>query len=94
MRAVPFLWGVFAVVNAVSFALYGIDKRRAKKDLWRIRERTLLAAMWFMGGAGAFAAMRVFRHKTRHTVFAVSAPLAAMLQLVLMAYITVRLLLQ
>ena len=31
MRAVPFLWGVFAAVNAVSFALYGIDKRRAKK---------------------------------------------------------------
>ena len=87
------LWLVFALLNAISFALYGADKRRAKRNRWRIRERTLLLAAWCMGGVGAFAGMRVFRHKTKHTAFAVSVPLAAALQLVLMAYGTMRLLL-
>ena len=91
MQAALLLWIVFAAVNAVSFALYGIDKRRARKNLWRISERTLLLAAWLMGGVGALTGMRVFRHKTKHTAFVISAPLAAVLQLACMAYITMKL---
>ena len=94
ITAALLLWSAFAGVNAVSFTLYGVDKRRAKKNLWRISERTLLLATWLMGGVGAVLGMRVFRHKTMHTAFVVSAPLAAMLQLAWMAYITMKLLLQ
>lgn len=28
-----------AVINFAAFAAYGVDKRRAKKDLWRIPEK-------------------------------------------------------
>ena len=94
ITAALLLWIAFAGVNAVSFTLYGVDKHRAKKNLWRISERTLLLATWLMGGVGAVLGMRVFRHKTMHTAFVVSAPLAAMLQLAWMAYVTMKLLLQ
>lgn len=78
------LWGTYLIVNVLTFSLYGADKRRARRDKWRIPERTLLLCTWLMGGVGAFAAMRVFHHKTRHTRFVVSAPVAAVLQLLAM----------
>ena len=33
---------VWAAMSLVAFALYGIDKSRAKRGAWRISERTLL----------------------------------------------------
>ena len=90
MAALTVLWIAFLVMNLISFILYGVDKRRAKKDRWRIPERELLGATWLMG-VGAYAGMRVFRHKTKHTAFVISAPVAAVLQLLLMAFATLKL---
>ena len=78
------LWTVWLVINLITFALYGIDKRRARQGAWRIPEKTLLAGTWLLGGVGAFAAMRVFRHKTKHIAFQVSAPIGAVLSILLM----------
>ena len=86
------LWGIWAAINLIVFVLYGVDKRKAIKGAWRIPEKTLLTGTWLMGGVGAFAAMRVFRHKTKHIAFQVSAPIGAVLSLALMALATVRLL--
>ena len=85
------IWPAWAVINLIVFFLYGADKRRAKKDAWRIPERTLLTGTWLMGGVGAFAAMRVFRHKTKHIAFQISAPVGAVLSLVVMAAATAKL---
>lgn len=68
---------LWLAMNAFTFCLYGIDKYKAKHGAWRIPEKTLLTFTWLLGGVGALAGMRVFHHKTRHRVFAVSAPLAA-----------------
>ena len=87
----PVIFIAYAVINAVSFSLYGVDKWRAKKNRWRIRERTLLGFTWLMGGVGAVLGMRAFRHKTQHLVFMVSAPVAAVLQIALMVFVTIRL---
>ena len=40
LKLVLFAWLVF--INLFAIALYGIDKRRAIKDKWRISEATLL----------------------------------------------------
>lgn len=85
------IWTAWAVINLIVFFLYGADKRRAKKDAWRIPERTLLTGTWLIGGVGAFAAMRVFRHKTKHIAFQISAPVGAVLSLVVMAAATAKL---
>ena len=56
------------VLNIVSFALYGIDKHKAKNNRWRISEKTLL--MW--GAAAPFGAVlgtKVFHHKTKKLKF-------------------------
>lgn len=86
------LWAVWLLMNLVAFVLYGVDKRRAKKGAWRIPERTLLLCTWLLGGVGAWLAMRVFRHKTKHIAFQVSAPAGAVLSLVLMALASAKLL--
>ena len=84
------LIAAYAAVNLVTFCLYGADKRRAQKGRWRISERTLLTFTWLMGGAGAWLGMRVFRHKTKHMAFRISAPLAALVSLGAMAWMLVQ----
>ena len=34
--------GYLLIVNAVTFLVFGIDKKRAKKEQWRVPERMLL----------------------------------------------------
>ena len=85
-------WAAWAVINLTVFALYGVDKSRAKRGAWRIPEKTLLTGTWLLGGVGAWLAMRMFRHKTKHTAFTISAPCGAVLSLIVMALITVKLL--
>ena len=74
------------VMSIVSYAAYAADKRKARRGAWRIPERTLLLLALLMGAPGALAAMRRFRHKTRHLKFTVLAPLFLALQIALIAY--------
>lgn len=68
---------IFAVMNAVGFALMGADKSRAENGAFRIPERTLIAVAFMLGGVGSLAGMIAFRHKTRHVKFVVLLPVAA-----------------
>ena len=86
------LWIVWLAVNLVTFILYGVDKRSAKRSAWRIPEKTLLTGTWLLGGVGAWLAMRMFRHKTKHLAFQVSAPAGAVLSLAVMALASAKLL--
>lgn len=76
---------IFAVMNAVGFALMGADKRRAEKGAFRIPERTLIAVAFMLGGAGSFCGMFVFRHKTKHASFRILLPLSALWSLAVTA---------
>lgn len=86
------VWGIWALANLTAFILYGVDKRRAKRNAWRIPERTLLTATWLLGGVGASLGMYVFRHKTKHIRFRLSVPLAAVCSLAVMTLMTVQML--
>lgn len=66
---------VWAAMSLAAFALYGIDKSRAKRGVWRISERALLLSALLMGGPGAWAGMEFFRHKTKRPRFRVLVPL-------------------
>lgn len=67
----PAALGLYLVaINLVTFAAFGLDKRRAEAGAWRIPERRLLGLAAAGGGLGAVAAQRVFRHKTRKEPFA------------------------
>ncbi len=64
---------IYAVLNAASFALYGIDKFKARSEKWRISEQSLLIASLF-GPIGALLGMQHFRHKTQKPLFKFLVP--------------------
>lgn len=63
------------MINVISFILYGIDKRRAVKNQWRISESNLLAVAFIGGSLGALLGIFIFHHKTRHFKFKILIPL-------------------
>ena len=69
------------VVNLWAFALMGIDKRRAKKDVWRVKEKTLFLPVLLGGGVGGILGMKMFRHKTKHWYFRFGFPAILILEL-------------
>lgn len=83
MTLVPALMTAALLVNVVSLLAYYRDKRLAERSSWRTPERTLLLLALF-GPFGAFAAMRLFRHKTQKAKFRL-VPLFLCLHLVLAA---------
>lgn len=76
---------VLVVTNLAAFALMGIDKQRAKKGQWRIKEATLFLAAGLFGALGGTAGMLFFRHKTKHWYFKWGFPAMLVLQVVLLA---------
>ena len=83
MQYLKYFLIAFAVWNLVVFAVYGIDKYRAKKEKWRISEKTLILLALFFGGTGALFGMGVFHHKTLHKKFSIGVPLLALLNYVM-----------
>lgn len=59
----------FVFINVVSFILFFLDKEKAKRDKWRIKERTLHSFSFLGGAIGSIAAMKLFHHKTKKKVF-------------------------
>ena len=76
-----YFWIALGVWNAIVFLVYGLDKLKAKKDMWRIPEKTLLLLAFLMGGLGAVLGMRVFHHKTKHKIFTIGVPVCLLLNL-------------
>lgn len=62
---------VYGLMSIVTFAAYGIDKRRARRGQWRIRERTLHVLALCCGWPGALAGQALFRHKRQKLGFMV-----------------------
>ena len=71
------------LINLASFAMMGIDKRKAAKKLWRIPESSLFIIAIIGGSIGSIIGMRAFHHKTRHWYFVYGMPLILMLQILL-----------
>ena len=62
------------IINAAGFLLMLVDKWKAKKNRWRIRESTLLLVAALGGSVGSLLGMYIFRHKTLHLKFTVGIP--------------------
>ena len=89
----PLYWallGYLAAVNLLAFTVYGVDKRRAKKDKRRVPEKTLFLLAIIGGSVGAWAGMYTFRHKTRHWYFVWGIPAILLAQVALAVWLTVQ----
>lgn len=78
------------LINIVTFFVYGIDKRKAKRNRFRIKEATLLTFALIGGSVGALLGMYTFRHKTKKWYFKFGVPLILVLQIVLVIVICFR----
>ena len=76
------LLGYLLLVNAAGFLLMLVDKIKARKNLWRIPEATLMGVAAIGGSIGAIAGMNLFRHKTKHAKFYIGLPVILVLQIV------------
>lgn len=83
MNAIHLLILYFVIINFISFAAMGIDKRRAVKHVWRIPESTLFVLAIIGGSIGSIAGMQLFRHKTRHWYFVYGMPAILIVQIVI-----------
>lgn len=60
---------VLLVMSAITFIIYGLDKRAAKLNVWRTPERRLLLFGFAGGALGGLLGMVFFHHKTRKFYF-------------------------
>ena len=75
------------LINAVGFLLMLTDKFKAKKNLWRIPEATLMTVAALGGSIGSLLGMYTVRHKTKHVKFTVGIPAILILQIALVLFI-------
>ena len=77
----------FSAMSVIAFFLYGIDKSRAQRNKWRIKESVLLGISFLGGAVGALIGMSGFRHKTKHGYFWLVGILGLIWQGVLVFYL-------
>ncbi len=69
-------------VNIIAFLIMGVDKQKAKRESYRIPERTFWGLAILGGAIGIWAGMKSFRHKTRHRSFVIGMPVLVSIQVV------------
>ncbi len=83
----PIVWYYMAGINVLTFFMYGLDKRRARRHEWRISEKTLLLLAAVGGSIGACLGMRYFHHKTRKFWFRIGVPVMLLLQIIVIYFL-------
>jgi len=78
---------IYVIWNILVFFLYGLDKFKAQIGAWRVSEKALLLCALCLGAIGAYAGMKVFRHKTRHIQFKVFVPIMVIFNLIIVGFI-------
>lgn len=77
------------IMNLVGFLSMLIDKKKAERGSWRIKESTLLIIAVLGGSIGSIAGMYTFRHKTQKSRFYVGLPIIIVLQILIIVAILI-----
>ncbi|MGX9757003.1 DUF1294 domain-containing protein [Clostridioides difficile] len=76
----------FIIINIIGFSSMYIDKKKAIRNKWRIKEATLITIAIIGGSIGSILGMYSFRHKTKHIKFTLGIPFIILLQLLLLYF--------
>ena len=80
-----------AVINVVTFFMYGIDKRRSTSGRLLPTGRKKLLGLAVLGGSiGAWSGMKIWHHKTLHKKFKYGVPAIIIVQITLIGYLLKR----
>ncbi|MDQ0197044.1 DUF1294 domain-containing protein [Neobacillus ginsengisoli] len=83
------LFVAYLLMNIIGLFIMQIDKNRAIKHQYRIREKTLWLVALFGGAVGTTMGMQIYRHKTKHLSFKIGFPLLAIVEIILFIYFSV-----
>ena len=80
------LWAWLAVINLITFLIFGLDKWKAKRKMRneavrRVPEKTLFLLAVLGGSVGALLGLRLFHHMTLHRYFRFGIPVIRAVQL-------------
>ncbi len=68
-------------LNVLGFLLMGLDKRKAKREQWRIPEKNFFITALLGGSLGCWLGMQCFHHKTMHKTFTIGMPAILIMQI-------------
>ena len=86
MIVISYIVIYLAVVNIAGFLSMAIDKKKARRNKWRIPEATLFLFALFGGSLGCLLGMRVFHHKTQKPRFYIGIPIIFVIQVLILVY--------
>ena len=78
------------VINIITFLAMGIDKWKAKRGAWRIKEGALFTLVLLGGGIGGILGMQVFHHKTQKSKFKIGFPAILIIEIIALIYLFVK----
>ena len=76
----------FLIINIITLLTMYIDKSKAKKGKWRVKESTLFILVLLGGGIGGILGMQVFKHKTKKLKFVIGFPLILIFEILILIY--------
>lgn len=68
-------------INLLTFLMFALDKFRAVRREWRIRESLLFTLSLAGGALGGLLSMYLFRHKTKAPTFKYGMPIVVLIQI-------------
>ncbi|MCQ4021883.1 MULTISPECIES: DUF1294 domain-containing protein [unclassified Ruminococcus] len=72
LTVVLLVW--LAIISLVSIIVTAVDKYKAIRHSWRIKESTLLILSALGGSVAMFVTMQIIRHKTKKLKFMLGIP--------------------
>ena len=70
-------------INFLALMAFAVDKYRARRNKWRIPEKSLMTLAIIGGSLGCFLGMHLFKHKKQKIKFFLGVPVIMILQIVL-----------
>lgn len=77
----------YVTASLIAFFVYAVDKSAARRNEWRIPERTLHLLALAGGWPGGMLAQKILRHKSRKPVFHFVLWTSALLHLAVLAWL-------
>ena len=87
MNAYSILLIYLVAISLLAVILTVRDKNAARKDAWRVKERTLIVASALGGSVAMLLTMLAVRHKTRRAQFMVGIPLIILIQVAIVVFV-------
>jgi len=77
----------YIIINLVSFSFSALDKVKARKNKWRIKENTLHLFSFLGGVYGSLLSMKFLRHKTKKIKFKIITAVAFIIHTAIIWYL-------